>query len=123
MYRFVPCESTDDPDLVEYFRSDRDKGKRPSPRAKAYADLLDGMSMFGSLEAARERWRDLEALASSRGERVRVGYYVAEVILRPENGFAIEDLGQEDEHLTVWGAAEALCAAITRIYPASTKKD
>jgi len=49
-----------------------------------------------------------------------VGYFIAEVALVPDEGFEIEDLGEPDEHLTVWGDADKLAAAVRRIYPAES---
>jgi hypothetical protein len=122
VYRFTHTESTNDPRLRDDFRSDRESGKRPFAREKAIPELQDGMSMFGSLDAARTRWRDMAEIAASRGEDVRAGYFIAEVLLRPENDFALEDLGEVDEHLTVWGDPDRLAGAVTRIYPASTEE-
>jgi hypothetical protein len=89
-------------------------------REKVYDELRDGMSMFGSLEAARERWATMHEIAESRGEGVRAGNYIAEVVLRPGLGFDIEDLGEEDEHLTIWGDPAQLQQAVRRIYPGVT---
>lgn len=65
----------------------------------------------------------MEAIASSRGEAVRAGYYIAEVLLRPGHGFEVEDLGEEDEHLTIWGDPDALASAVIEIYPAAIPGD
>jgi hypothetical protein len=93
---------------------------RPFRREKAYPDLMDGMSVFGSHKAARERWETIRQAADQRGQEVRVGYFIAEVMLAPGQGFEIEDLGEPDEHLTVWGDAAKLTAAVRRIYPAES---
>jgi hypothetical protein len=109
--------------LVDDFRSDRESGKRPSSREKKYDELRDGMSVFGSLDAARERWQDLKQLADERGEAVRAGYYIAEVVLGSDGDFSIEDLDEVDEHLTIWGSPEALVVAVSRIYPGATETE
>lgn len=78
-------------------------GLRPSAREKAIPELRQGMSVYGSLDSARMVWSGLRALAETRGEPVRVGYHIAEVALEAGLSFSIEDLGEEDEHLTIWG--------------------
>ncbi len=117
------CASITDTGLVADFLSDRESGKRPSSREKKIDALQDGMSVFGSLDAARERWRDLKELADARGQGVRAGYYIAEVVLRPGKGFLLEDLREIDEHITVWGDPRALVNAVARIYPAAIGKN
>ena len=105
---------------MEDFRSDREKGSAPLRREKAYPELLEGMSVFGSHGAAQTRWETIRQAAERRGQQVRVGYFIAEVALVPDEGFEIEDLGEPDEHLTVWGDADKLAAAVRRIYPAES---
>jgi hypothetical protein len=122
-YRFVHVETVDDPPPVEDFLSDRDSGKRPLPREKAYPELRDGLSMYGSLEAARAVWRDVSEAAAARGQEVRLGNHVAEVVLTPGHGYDFEDLSEPDEHLTIWGDPASLAGAVDRIYPAETPSD
>jgi hypothetical protein len=81
------------------------------------------MSMFASLDATRERWRDMEQIALAREQPVRAGYFIAELLLRPGSEFELEDLGEVDEHLTVWGDPDALVAAVTAIYPARSSDE
>jgi hypothetical protein len=92
-------------------------------REKVHPELQDGMSAYGSLAAAREIWQELKQIAESRGQEVRAGYYIARVNLRPGHGFALEDLGEVDEHVTIWGDPHALAGAVSEIYPASTEED
>ncbi len=75
------------------------------------------MSVFGSLDAARARWQEMYLIASERGQDVRAGNYIAEVELAPGCGFALEDLAEPDEHLTMWGDKTRLTQAVNRIYP------
>jgi len=78
------------------------------------------MSTYGSLEAARSVWGEINEAAQARGQEVRIGLFIAEVVLEPGYGFDLEDLGEADEHVTIWGEASRLAAAVSRIYPAST---
>jgi hypothetical protein len=111
----------DDPALAEDFKSDEEVGLRPTAREKCIPELCQGRSMYGSLDAARQVWDGLHKLADQRSQVVRVGYYIAEVVLPPDAAIEIEDLGEEDEHLTVWGDAAELAALVTDIYPAETE--
>jgi hypothetical protein len=76
------------------------------------------MSMFASLGAARERWKDIEQFALARDQPVGAGYFIAELVLRPEDPFELEDLREVDEHLIVWGDPDALATAVAAVYPA-----
>lgn len=105
------------------FASDRDSGKRPLRREKAFPELRDGMSVFGSLAAARTLWQMVYEAAAARGQEVRMGNYVAEVELIPDQGYLLEDLGEPDEHLTIWGDPARLAGAVGRIYPATTMEE
>lgn len=89
-------------------------------REKRYPELLDGMSAYGSREAARRRWTRCREIAIERDEPLQIGDYVAEVELIPGHGFSIEDLHDEDEHLTIWGDPDRLAAATRRIYAPET---
>jgi len=118
VYRFVRVPSVDDEALADDFVSDRVTGKRPLRREKAYPELTDGMSVFGSLGAARAERERIRAAAEKRGQEVRIGAYVAEVELLPDHGCSLEDLGEPDEHLTIWGNPAQLAGAVRRIISA-----
>jgi hypothetical protein len=107
--------------LVEDFRSDAARGKPRRGRARAVPEVHDGLSAFVTLSAARERWRDIEALASRRGQKVAIGDHVARVHLRSGAGFAYEDLGVASGHLTIWGDPRALAAAVREIVPVEVR--
>lgn len=104
---------------MEDFRSDRESGKSPFRREKAFPELRDGMSAFKSEKAARAQWERIRSAAESRGQQVRAGNYIAEVFLEPGEGFDVEDLGEPDGHLTIWGDAAKLASAVRRIYVAA----
>lgn len=124
MYRFVHSAMIGSDSLEDDFQSDREAGKSARGlRVQEFPELFDGLSAFASLEAARRRWKDMAQLAAERGEPVRVGDYVAEVHLRPDEGCDVEDLGLLSEHLTIWGPRTVLAAAVAGIYQASTEED
>jgi hypothetical protein len=110
-----------DPAMVNEFRSDREAGKRPFSREKAFPELQDGMSTFGTLEAARAQWDRIQQAAGRRGQKVELGDYIAAVRLQPDCGFSLEDLSEPDQHLTIWGDPATLAAAVCRTYPALTE--
>lgn len=109
---------TDDPGLSDDFHSDAARNKPARGRARRIPELQDGMSAFRTLEQARERWRDVAALARQRGEPVRIGDYVACVDLKAGLDFAYEDPGEPDGHMTIWGDPDLLAAAVSGIEPA-----
>jgi hypothetical protein len=123
VYRFVHAAELGDPSLRDDCLSDRETGKRPFAREKAIPELQDGMSMFASLAAARSVWRDMEQIAIARGQPVRAGDFIAELVLRPGSDVELEDLGEVDEHLTVWGDPDTLVDAISAVYRASTSDE
>ena len=123
VYRFVHTADPADPALPDDFKSDKDAGKTPGRRETAYPELMDGMSTFGSLSKARERWATFKRAAEKRGEQLMLGDFIAEVKLAPDQGFDAEDLKRRDEHLTTWGDPAHLSQAVSRIYPAEVKED
>ncbi len=115
VYRFVHVERPDDPELVPDFRSDQEAGKRARERQAAIPELHRGQSMYNSLVSAREAWNGLHRAAERKGQRLRIGDYIAEVELLPGRGFAIEDPGHASGHVTVWGDKERLAASVRQI--------
>lgn len=116
-YRFVDVSDVDDAALPSEFRSDFENGAIPRfKREKRYPELFDGMSMYGSPEAAIVHWEHCWRTAQKYGEEMRLGAHIAEVCLQPGQGFEIEDLEQDDEHLTIWGDPDQLAAAVRRIF-------
>jgi hypothetical protein len=120
-FRFVHPSSMEDPALADDFKSDKEAGLRPGGRERQIPELCQGISMYGSLASARQVWSNLRQIADERGQKVRVGYYIAEVVLMPGNDFEIEDLGEPDEHLIVWGDRFKLCDAVGEVYDAQTE--
>jgi hypothetical protein len=106
-----------DPALPGEYRSDRENGMTPFfRREKRYPELLDGMSAYGSSDAALRLWTRCRNIAVERNEPIQIGEYVAELELVPNQDFSVEDLHEEDEHLTIWGEPNRLAAATRLIY-------
>ncbi|MGN6373234.1 MAG: hypothetical protein ACTHM1_09635 [Solirubrobacteraceae bacterium] len=120
VFRFVKATSPIEPGLSESFLSDAALGKQPRGRSAAIPGHMDGMSAFRTLALARERWQDIARLARQKDPTrpIRVGEHIAAVVLSAGHGFAYEDLGQDDGHMTIWGDANALAHAVVEIVPA-----
>jgi hypothetical protein len=116
-HRFVHPADPADERLADDFRSDREMGKRPSEREKRIPELLDGMSAFKTLEQART---ERKLIVDRVGEdKVRIPPNVARVRLVHGRGFSYEDLCDPTGHITIWGEAGRLAAAVVDICPAS----
>lgn len=120
MFRFVRVAAIEDDALIEDLLSDAARGKLARGRSAALPGHMDGMSAFRTLALARQRWRDLAALTRRRhpNEPMRIGEHIARLELRAGRGFAYEDLGQPDGHITLWGASADLVNAVVEIVPA-----
>ncbi|HWD85161.1 MAG TPA: hypothetical protein VG321_05375 [Solirubrobacteraceae bacterium] len=117
-------DDLEDPVLPTQFRSDRENGMISLfRRERRYPELLDGMSVYGSPAAAGRLWLKCRETARERGEPMRIGAYVAEVELTPGQEFSIEDLHEDNEHLTIWGDPDRLAAATRRIYAPATEPE
>jgi hypothetical protein len=124
VYRFVKQPSKDAPRFVRNFWSDRKRKKPPMPgREEEHDELRDGMSAFITEDLARDAWEEQELLRNPPGrprEPLRMGDYIAKVVLMPGQGFLI-DL-EPDGHLTLRGDAQKLADAVAEpIY--SAKRD
>lgn len=120
VYRFVHVPDAGDPRLIGDFLSDRSRGKKPLGRAERIPELLDGMSVFRSLATARRRWEDIEARVRRKNPdgTIKIGEYVARLVLEPDGDFLVEDLGDADGHMTIWGNPKKLMAAVVEIHSA-----
>jgi hypothetical protein len=122
VHRFVHTDRLDVEQLAQDFVADEDNPNVPGPdeRERLIPELQEGMSAFGSEEAARDVWEQiLRPAAARRGQDVRAGDFIAEVDLVPDRGFEIEDLQEETGHLTIWGDPVCLAEAVHRPpYPA-----
>jgi hypothetical protein len=119
VFRFVHVSDRDDPCLVDDFRSDAERHKKPRGRSAVIPGHMDGMSSFRSLTLARDRWQTIAAYALKKGQTVAIGEHIARVGLVAGQGFAYEDLGGPDGHITIWGAPDRLVAAVGGIEPAA----
>lgn len=120
VFRFVRVAVINDDALVDDFLSDAARGKKARGRSATIPDLMNGMSAFRTLDLARQRWQDIAAMARRRrpSEPIKVGEHIAWVVLRAGMGFAYEDLGHDDGHMTIWGDPADLAGAVVEIVPA-----
>lgn len=120
VFRFVRVAAIDDEALIKDFLSEAARGKPARGRSAALPGHMDGMSVFRTLDLARQRWQDIAALARRRHptEPVKIGEHIARLSLRGGNGFAYEDLGHPDGHITLWGTPAGLADAVVEIVSA-----
>jgi hypothetical protein len=120
VFRFVRVVAVDDEALAQDFLSDAARRKPARGRSAAIPGHIDGMSAFRTLALARERWQDIAKLARRRRptEPIKVGEHIARVALGTGEGFAYEDLGHPDGHITIWGRPADLADAVVEIVPA-----
>jgi hypothetical protein len=126
VYRIVCVESTavGIDVLVGEFVSDRNAGCSPSGRERKHPILQDGMSAFRTEVLAHRRWRGMRKNATQHGEvEVEKGSFIAELELKPEQDFYIEDLDESGGHLTIWGDPTKLAEAVRRIDPARNAEE
>ncbi len=76
---------------------------------------MDGMSAYGSYEEALVVWQGIHASYATRGKKMQIGNYIAEVRLMPDMGFRIEDIGDQTGHVTIFGLPKDLAAAVADI--------
>jgi hypothetical protein len=128
IFRFVQHDSQNHPDFASNFIPD---AENPNQQAleDEHPDFRLGMSVFASCRQAKAVWAGIvakvEAAASSRNKRrnrplkIKVGHYIAEVLLAPGHGFELAGPPDERGHMTLKGPAQALAAATRNVYPAA----
>jgi len=125
VYRFVHTDDLSDPELRNEFLGDREswelRGKNydPTDREIEFPILQEGMSVWGSREFMQARWARISARAAARGDAVEIGDFIADVNLVPGQGCHIEDLGEEGQHMTLWGDPDRLVQVVQPITPAA----
>jgi hypothetical protein len=128
VHRFVQHDSIDHPDFASNFSADKDNPDK-RPLDDEHPEHRLGMSVFDTEEQCRDVWagilKKLRDGASERNKRrnrvprVKVGHHIADVELRPGEGFEIAGPPDERGHMTLRGEKEKLAAATTRVYPAA----
>jgi hypothetical protein len=106
VYRIVKSASPFDPALADSFKSNYELGRPPRRTEVRFTPTHMGISVYLAQERARETavvWP-------------RLGEYIAEVNLEPDIGAAFA-LTAQPGHLTVWGRAPQLLAAVADIVP------
>lgn len=126
--RFVKHDSADHPDFAANFVPDKDNPDK-QPLDDEHPDHRLGMSVFDTEEQCRDVWaaivkklRDSASPKNKRRDRtpkVKVGHYIADIELRPGEGFEIAGPPDKRGHMTLRGPQEKLAAATIRVYPAA----
>jgi hypothetical protein len=123
VYRWVKHSSPDVEDFVRDFESDAERGETPLPGE--HPDYMLGRSAYDSLENAQDAWMRLYAKIQERKKgkefEMKVGYFIAAIELRPDDGIEIDAPVDADPrgHLWVKGDKAKLAAACSTIYPAA----
>lgn len=127
VYRWVKHPSRDHVAFVENFASDGERDQQPLPGE--HPDYMQGRSAFDSLENARAAWERIHAKLKERKKgkpfEMRVGHFIAEIKLKPEDGFEIDAPPDADPrgHLWIKGDKTKLAAATGTIYAADINAD
>jgi hypothetical protein len=104
VFRIVRSDNRDDPVLLNSFRSNYELGDEPRKVERSSAVIHMGISSYvdeGVARGTAQRWPKL-------------GDFVAEVRLRPDQGFNFAHTGHP-LHLTVWGDPVKLKDAVVDI--------
>lgn len=119
VFRIVRTADIEDPNLVESFRSNADLGKPAVGRAERLPALHRGISVFKTRAQAADRRRRIVERLTRGGSResLRIGDHVATLRLVGAS-FRVEDRDDADGHMTVWGDASSLAAAVVEIVDA-----
>jgi class 3 adenylate cyclase len=127
VFRFLKRPDPAADDFADNFKSDGEANKRLHD--DEHPDVLTGMSVFNSEEAARKRFAavrdDVLRKRSDTNRRrnrppppIRIGEHIGEVLLTAGQGFEIADDDDPEGHLTLRGDKDQLAARVARIYPA-----
>jgi hypothetical protein len=119
VFRLVKSADRRDSSFVDSFRSNGDLGKPAVGREERLPELHHGISVFKTPEQAADRRRRIidRLVRQGRREDLRIGDYIARLRL-VGSAFPFEDRNSPDGHMTVWGAASRLAAAVVDISPA-----
>jgi hypothetical protein len=105
-YRIVKDVDLGHPDMLDSFRSNYELGAPPRGLECESTLIHLGLSMY----------REVEMAIATALRWPRIGRYVAEVHLNPNNGFCYVATAQHG-HLTVWGRPPQLVACVGDILP------
>jgi hypothetical protein len=106
VFRITKSDRPYDPALLDSFKSNYELGRPARHTEIKFTPEHMGLSVYLALDRARDTARAFP----------RIGEYVALVRLTPESGAAFA-LTAEPGHLTVWGRALELVAAVADIVP------
>jgi hypothetical protein len=106
VFRIVRTDESDDPVLLNSFRSNYELGGEPRRVERSSTVIHMGISVYTDGDVARET-----------AERFpKLGDFIARLDLQPGHGFNYSPTGHP-LHLTMWGDPVKLAAAVADIYP------
>ncbi len=106
LFRIVRSDNSEDPVLLNSFRSNYELGEEPRKIERSSALIHMGLSAYiehGAANGTAQKWEKL-------------GDFVAELRLRTGNGFNFAHTGPP-LHLTIWGDPVKLQEAVVDIQP------
>lgn len=111
VFRFVHTTDPQGQGFLDQFRSDAARGRPPLGRREEQIPALrDGLSVFRTADHARGVFRSIAAKVGAGN--VRMGRFLARVRLVGGRGVSVEDLGEVDGHMTVWGDPAVLASMV-----------
>jgi hypothetical protein len=114
IYRFMERGSTDLVVLEEELQTDAEVGERGDGREKKYPCLLHTRSVFAPELLALRRWRRAKQSAERQRGDMR-DRFLAEIAVGPDEGFFIEQAGN-DGHMLIWGGKTELARKVGRVF-------
>ena len=119
-FRLVKVSDRNDPELIESFKSNAERGQPRKGREVREPEVHRGVSVFKArAQAVDLRQRILNRMIrAGRADELEIGDYVA--MIRPVGpAFCFEDRGTPDGHMTIWGNASSLAATVVDITEAA----
>jgi hypothetical protein len=116
VYRLVQGDDPNDPSFREALLSNLARKRPPKGREKRVPEIHEGLSVYKTVQQAQEQRQRIGAYVDSKGlGPVRIGDFAAEIRLEGGAGFQIEDRGEVDGHMTIWGDPDSLLARVADI--------
>jgi hypothetical protein len=116
VYRVVGTSELDPVLLEPYFKPEAEP-EAVTKREESYPELLDGICADSTIKQAQVTLSNMRKAASRDGEseKWRDGC-IAEVTLRPDQGFDYENRKKSHGKQTIWGDSANLAASVCRLH-------
>jgi hypothetical protein len=115
-FRFVHVADPTDPDLIEDFRSNAELRKPRKEGERRDPANYHGISVFKSHAQAIDRRKRIVDRLALAGQVPRIGDHIAKLALHGPD-VIVDDPGNPDGHMTLWGVADLLASLVTGVTP------